>query len=64
MTNMTWNGLAGLVPIVCILLGIFIGGFAFGLAGLSTTVGGLVGLVGGFLLSKRVSRRLWLTKDE
>lgn len=63
VTNMKWNGLAGLVPIACILLGIFVGGLVFGLADLSTTIGGLFGLVGGYLLSKKVSRRLWPQRE-
>jgi hypothetical protein len=57
------SGLAGPVPIACVFPGIFVGGFAFGLMNGSTTVGGLVGLVGGYLISKRVSRRLWAQED-
>ncbi|MBC7761480.1 MAG: hypothetical protein H7201_06720 [Candidatus Saccharibacteria bacterium] len=28
---MKWYGLAGLVPVACVLLGIFVGGLVFGL---------------------------------
>lgn len=50
--------LSGFVSNGSVVAGIFVGGFIFGLANLSTEVGGLIGLVGGLYLARQVARRV------